>query len=152
MDIYQRLMRDHDKQRRLCRRLKETEGDSEDRRRSWDALKVELEAHAAAEEQTFYAELMKSPDATERARHSVHEHQEITELVEELEGTDMSSPHWISTLKKLAEKTVHHIDEEEEVVFPLARKLIDENRATELRTAFNERKPEEVRREREDAA
>jgi len=75
MDIYEQLIDDHGKQKGLLAGLVSTEGDSSERRRLFDLLKVELEAHAAAEEQVFYAELMAEPDGQEKARHSVAEHQ-----------------------------------------------------------------------------
>ena len=58
MNIYERLKDDHCKQRGLCGGLAKTSGDTEERRRLFTALKTEVEAHAAAEEQTLYAELI----------------------------------------------------------------------------------------------
>lgn len=140
MDIYERLEQDHDKQRQLAADLAETSGDSDERRRMFAELKTEVEAHAAAEEQTFYAALIAEPDGQEKARHSVSEHKEAADLIEELEELDMSSGGWLAKFKKLQEELEHHVDEEEDEVFVLARKLIDEQRARALAEEFNERK------------
>lgn len=152
MDIYERLIEDHDRQRRFCDILEKTEGDSDGRREIWEKLKVELEAHAAAEEQTFYAELIQHPDATSEGRHSIHEHQEMTKVIRELEDKDFSSPGWLPTFKDLAHKVRHHLEEEEKDVFVLARKVIDDKTAKQLAADFNDRKPAEVDREQDDAA
>ena len=152
MTIYERLIKDHERQRRFCDILEKTEGDSSGRSDLWEKLKVELEAHAAAEEQTFYAELIQHPDATDKGRHSIHEHQEMTKLIAELDDKDFSSPGWLTTFKQLAHQVRHHLEEEEDELFVLARKLIDNERAEQLASAFNERKPAEVEDERESVA
>lgn len=151
MDIYSRLKRDHDTQRELGKKICATEGDSEERRTLWERYKIELEAHASAEEQTFYAELMSHPDASDKARHSVSEHKDAADLIEEIDDMDMSSPGWLTRFKKLQHGIEHHVDEEEEEVFEVARKVIHIDTANQLAQAFNERKPEEVEREKDAA-
>lgn len=148
MDIYSRLKKDHDTQRELGEKISATEGDSEDRRDLWKRYKVELEAHASAEEQTFYAELMSHPEASDKTRHSVSEHKDAADLIEEIDDMDMSSPGWLTRFKKLRHDIEHHVDEEEEEVFVIARKVIDIETANQLAQAFNERKPEEVEQEK----
>lgn len=143
MDIYEQLIDDHGKQKGLLAGLVNTEGDSSERRRLFDLLKVELEAHAAAEEQVFYAELMAEPDGQEKARHSVAEHQTASNLLSELEKTDMSSSAWLPMFKKLQHEIEHHVDEEERDVFPLARRIFKANRASEMAEDFVARKQAE---------
>ena len=144
MDIYERIEKDHDRHRELATKLAETSGDSQERRDLWRELKGEVESHAAAEEQTFYAALIEKPDGQEKARHSIHEHEQASDLIEELEDDDMSSPGWIRTFEKLKESLEHHMDEEEAEVFPLARRLIDDSRASQLAKDFDERKAKET--------
>ena len=136
MDIYRCLKDDHGKQRGLSAGLLETSGDSEERQRLFEDLKKEIEAHAAAEEETFYAELMSHPDGQERARHSVSEHKEAANLLEQLEDMDMASGAWLTKFKDLKKALDHHMEEEEEEVFALAQSLIDEKRAQELASDF----------------
>ncbi|GGD06352.1 hemerythrin domain-containing protein [Aquisalinus flavus] len=147
MDIYARLKKDHDTQRALGEKIVETEGDSNERRALWRRYRVELEAHASAEEQTFYAELMSHPEASDQTRHSVSEHKDAADLVEEIEDMDMSSPGWLTKFKQLKHDIEHHVDEEEEDVFDLARKTIDDAKAEALTDRFNERKPAEEEKE-----
>lgn len=144
MNIYERLIDDHGKQRGMAAGLAETEGDSAERRRLFDAFKKELEAHAAAEEQSFYAELIAAPDGQEKARHSIAEHKTASDLVKQLEDTDMSSSAWLQTFKKLKHEVEHHLDEEEKEIFPHAQKIIPETRATALADVFEKRKMDEL--------
>ncbi|NNE40282.1 MAG: hemerythrin domain-containing protein [Marinicaulis sp.] len=143
MDIYRRLKADHDTQRNLFEQIASTEGESDQRKVLWSKLKVELEAHAAAEEQTFYAELMTHPDATEQSRHSVAEHQEASDLIAEIDDIDMSSSAWLQKCKHLKDRVLHHVEEEEDEVFPKAKTMISKSRSEELANEFNDRKPAE---------
>lgn len=142
MDIYTRLEKDHEKQRRLSDQLLETTGDSPERKRLFEALKTEIEAHAAAEEQTFYAELISHADGQEQARHSVAEHKEAADLLEELTDADMASGGWLTKFKTLKHDLEHHMDEEEADVFDLARSLISDEQAKKLAANFEEQKAE----------
>lgn len=130
--IFEALREDHEKQRTLIDRLVETHGDSEGRNELFARVKRELVAHAAAEERYFYVPLMEHDMTQDNARHSVAEHQELDEFVEQLENYDMSGPQWIQTAKELRERLVHHLDEEEREVFPVAGKVLSDSQKTEL--------------------
>lgn len=145
MDIYQKLKQDHDKHRALMGRIAETEGENSDRKHLFAELLREVESHAAAEEQTLYSELIESVEGQPQTRHSVTEHKQVSDLLEELQDTDMSSPQWLNTFKQLRENLEHHMNEEEEEVFELSEKLIDDDRATELARKFDGRKQLEER-------
>lgn len=134
--IYDALQHDHDIQRRLSSLLIETHGDSEGRNELFARLRRELEAHAAAEERHFYVPLMEHDRTQEKARHSVAEHKELDDYVEELAATEMSSPAWLPLAKKLEKRLTHHLDEEEEEVFPAARRVIDDEHAVELGESY----------------
>ncbi len=144
MDIYERIVLDHDTQRELAAALEATSGDSEERRELWDRFKPEAEAHAAAEEQTFYAELIADPETQEQARHSVSEHKEAADLLEELGELDMSSSQWLAKFKTLKDDLEHHMSEEENEVFAQARRVISQQQATKLVDEFEARKSAEL--------
>lgn len=144
MNILERIKSDHEKQRALMTKIKETEGSSDERRSLFEEFKAEFQAHAAAEEHAFYAPLMKHTESTDQSRHSVAEHHEAMELLEKLEETDMSSAEWLKTFKQLAHDNDHHMEEEEKDVFDLAEKTLGDSRLKELLGTFDERKKEEM--------
>lgn len=141
--IYEKLKSDHDKHRDLLAKLAETEGDSEERRDLWTAFYYDVSAHAAAEEVTFYSGLISESDGQSEGRHSVAEHQELDDILQELNEMDMSSPGWLTRFKTLKDRYEHHIDEEEEDIFPIARDVIGADKAGEIAAEFVERKKEE---------
>ncbi|MCK7595455.1 hemerythrin domain-containing protein [Pseudomarimonas salicorniae] len=134
--IFEALREDHDRQRRLIEQLAQTEGDSEERRSLFDALKSELAHHAAAEERHFYVPLIDSDLTQEKARHSIAEHHEIDELVDELESMDMANGGWLKRARHLFERVEHHLEEEEHEVFQLAGKALTEAQKRRLATDY----------------
>ena len=111
--IFEALRSDHETQRTLIDLLTKTEGASEGREELFARLKEELTAHAAAEERYFYVPLMQHDLTQDQARHSVAEHKELDDFVEQLERYDMTAPQWLITARELADRLVHHLDEEE---------------------------------------
>lgn len=147
--IFDRLKKDHDKHRQLIEAIGETQGDSPEREQLFEQFKIDATAHAAAEEETFYATIMQESDLREDARHSVTEHNELAELFIELTDLDKGSSGWLNKFNKLKEKYLHHIKEEEEEKFPKAQEEMSEEEQVRLRDEFNQRKPEEIERAEE---
>ena len=141
--VLKRLKTDHDRQRDLLDRIAKTEGDSEERRELFTALTKELKSHAAAEEQAVYSEMLAEPEVSGETRHSVAEHHEIDEMLNDLAATDMSSPGWLQKFKQFDERYRHHINEEEDDHFPDFAEQIDEKMDAEMTETFDERKKAE---------
>ncbi|SER64837.1 Hemerythrin HHE cation binding domain-containing protein [Tranquillimonas rosea] len=141
--IYDAIKQDHEEHRALLRTIGDTEGASDKRKKAWDTFYHEVKSHAAAEEETFYSKLISQTWGQDAARHSVHEHQELDDLMEELNGMDMSSSGWIQKFRTLEHDYLHHIDEEEDEVFARAREEISENEVEGYGDRFLERKAEE---------
>ncbi len=146
MTIFEAIRDDHETQRTLIDLLVETEGDSDGRNELFARLKRELTAHAGAEERYFYVPLMEVDLTQDAARHSVAEHKELDDFVEQLEGYDMSGPQWIQTARELSERLLHHLEEEEKEVFPVAGKALSDDQkeslADEYRADMERRKSE----------
>ncbi len=144
MNIYERLQQEHEVQKQLAAQIMRTSGDSSERRELFEEFKTEAESHAAAEEQTFYAALIEKQESQEQARHSISEHKSAADLIEELEETEMGNGGWIRKFEKLKDELEHHIAEEENDVFKMARRLIDSDEANELAEKFERRKQSEA--------
>lgn len=141
--IYDRLKSDHDRHRQLLSQLVETSGDSEARRELWETFFYEVGAHAAAEEEAFYAPLMEESKGQPKARHSVSEHHEIDEMMQDIEAMDFRSPGWLARFKTLRERYEHHIDEEEKEIFATARKVLGADTSGDIAGTFETRKKKE---------
>ena len=134
--IFEALRDDHETQRTLASILVETEGDSDGRREIFDKIRREMMAHAAAEERYFYVPLMESDTTQEQARHSVAEHKELDDYIEQLEQYDRSAPQWLLTAREMTERLIHHLDEEETEVFPVAGRVLSDDAKASLASEY----------------
>ena len=143
-DIFGRLTMDHELHRDLIDALGETQGDSEERAELFERLTREVKSHAAAEEQALYSTMMRKPETTEETRHSVAEHQEIQELLNDLAATPMSSGAWLTKFREFSDRYLHHVDEEESENFHDYAKYLTPEDEQHMRAVFERRKQEEL--------
>lgn len=142
-EIFDRLKQDHDRHRQLLDQIADTSGDSDERNQLFTELTKELKGHAAAEEQALYSTMLRKPPTTDETRHSVAEHHEIDEMLNDLAATDMSTGAWLQKFKEFEHRYRHHIEEEEEDHFPdFAEHLTDED-TRHMETVFERRKKQE---------
>lgn len=143
-DIFSILKSDHDLHREMLAKIAETQGDTPERRDLFEAFRIEVTAHAAAEEQSLYATMLGDPDLQEDGRHSVAEHKEIDDLLGELQETNMATGAWLTKFKEMRHRYEHHIEEEEEEMFPAAQQQLSKAKASQLGVKFDSRKPAEL--------
>jgi hemerythrin superfamily protein len=144
--IYAELKADHDRQRDLIARIEDTSRKDEERQALFDELRKELQAHAAAEEEALYSVMLANPELRDEARHSVSEHKEVDDLLGELVEKDTTSLFWMSKFKTMRDRYLHHIEEEEEEMFPAATKELSAEKEAEIARVFERRKPKELAR------
>lgn len=138
MDIFDALLKSHEVQRAIARRLLSDIGDPARRAKDFEQLKTELAAHETAEERMFYVPLFDYDEAVEASRHGIAEHHEMDEMVECLEKLEQGSAGWLQQLGALVHKIEHHLKEEEEKWFPLARRLLPRQEQKELGEPYRE--------------
>ena len=143
-EIFERLKEDHDRHRELLDKLLETTDDSPDRQSLFEELTKELKSHAAAEEQALYSTMLRKPPTTGETRHSVAEHHEIDEALNDLAATDMSEGGWLTKFKAFEHQYRHHIDEEEEDHFPDFEQYLDQEDMKHMERVFDRRKDKEM--------
>ena len=142
--IYQALKADHDKQRAMLQQLSELNGDTQERRDLFESFRLELQSHAAAEEESLYAVMLGNPELRDDARHSVAEHKEVDDLLGELIDLPFGSSEWEDRFSHMRHRYEHHIDEEEEDMFPAADRALDDSTEAKLASTYEERKPAEL--------
>jgi hemerythrin superfamily protein len=146
--IFDRLKQDHDTHRQLFAKMAEADREKDEGRleKLFDQFKVEVSAHAAAEEETLYATMLARPDLREDAQHSVSEHKEIDDYLEELDDLKFNGEAWRKKFAEMKKRYLHHIDEEEEEMFPDAAKELSAAEEEKLGKLFAKRKPAELER------
>lgn len=142
--IYRDLKADHDKQRAMLTELGALTGDTKKRRALFEAFRLELQSHAAAEEGSLYATMLGNPELRDDARHSVSEHKEVDDLLGEMIALEFGGDAWEAKFHHMRHRYLHHIEEEEEEMFPAAAEELDDATEEALADTYEERKPEEL--------
>ena len=130
--IYDVLRESHEVQRSLCRKLLRAAPHSERRREIYQELKIELAAHAAAEERFLYAPILMDDMGLDPSRHALAEHHEIDEYVEDLGKAETRGGSWLSKAKKLSDEVHHHLREEEKKFFQVSGKILSDRQKIRL--------------------
>lgn len=141
-EIFDRLKDDHNDHRKLLEKLGSAKGKDE-RRKLLEQFTKDVKSHAAAEEQALYSTMLRKPPTTDETRHSVAEHHELNEALNDLAATDMDSPEWKTKFEQLEHDYRHHITEEEEDHFPDFAEHLTQEDMTHMRAVFDRRKREE---------
>ncbi len=132
MNIFEALRVSHDTQRALSAQLVSSRTDKDARKRVFEDLKLELQAHETAEERCFYVPLFAHDNTVDASRHAISEHHEMDEMVEDMEKLDPDGTAWMEHAKKLAHKVRHHLGEEETKFFQEAGKVLTATQKTQL--------------------
>ena len=146
--IFEDLKADHDRHRTMLAEL--AGADAGERAGLFEKLRIEISAHAAAEEESLYATMLANPDLRDEARHSVSEHKEIDDFFGELVEIDATSADWTAKFEEMRHRYEHHIDEEEEEMFPAASEKLSAEEEARLAQVFERRKPKELVRAEEE--
>ena len=72
------------------------------------------------------------------SRHSVSEHKELDDYLEQLRGYDMSGSQWLQTANELRGRLEHHLDEEEHEVFQMAGKALSDSDKQDLAASYED--------------
>jgi iron-sulfur cluster repair protein YtfE (RIC family) len=140
-DIYDLLSKDHNKVKELLKKIKGVpDGDEKSRQALFSELKQELEIHTSFEEKVFYPEAKQKTGLDDVIQDAMEEHDEAKQLLEALADMEPTSPEWLETTEELAEALGHHIKDEEQKLFPAARKTIDPTEAEKLGRDYVEMK------------
>lgn len=122
--IYDALRESHETQRSLCRKLLRSKPGDARRADLFRDLRIELAAHAAAEERFLYAPILMFDAGLDVSRHALHEHHQMDELVEKLQKGEPGDRGWMATAKALSHKVHHHLREEEKKFFQVSGKIL----------------------------
>jgi hemerythrin superfamily protein len=82
-----------------------------------------LTVHAQVEEELLYPAMRKSFDTQELIDEAAVEHATVKALIEQITSGNRKGPLYDAKVKVLGEYVAHHVKEEEDEIFPKAKKL-----------------------------
>lgn len=146
MDAIELLKSDHEKVRDLLGQLTDTTSRAEKTRTDLlQKIAMELEVHTTIEEEIFYPALREAGKKEDEEMYfeALEEHRAAGDLVlPDLLNTEVTSDKFSGRAKVLKELVEHHVEEEEEEMFPRAKELLDKARLSELGEQMQQRKQE----------
>lgn len=123
MDAITLLKADHDKFKKLFEQVENT--DESKHQMLFEKIKAELEVHTHIEEVILYPKMKEFKELKDIVLEGVEEHHQVKVLIREIDNLVGDSEKFEPKLKVIIEDTEHHIEEEEEKMFPKFRELID---------------------------
>lgn len=124
MDAIALLTADHDEVKQAFKKFEKM--DHEEDTAEMEELVTEvceaLKAHTTVEEEIFYPAVRAAIEDDDLMNEAQVEHQSAKDLIEQLEGMDSSDPMYAATFTVLCEYVMHHAKEEEDEMFPAAKK------------------------------
>lgn len=106
---------------------------------------MELTVHATIEEQVVYPVVKKDvPEGKELEQEAEKEHNEVKELIAQIEAAGFDDPSVPELVQKIEEGVTHHVEEEESEMFPKLRESVEGDRLTQLGEKLQQAKQKEL--------
>jgi hemerythrin-like domain-containing protein len=140
LNIVELLKEDHREAEELIERLEETDFDSDEEEfdiiESPDLLFTQLKAaltlHTQVEEQILYPAMRKFEATADLIPEAMEEHQQVDQILEEMTALSATDQEFQARLEELKDSLAHHIEDEEDELFPKAEELCSAERLEEM--------------------
>ena len=149
MDAIRFLKQAHEEAKSIFRQIEQAS--EQERGALWEKLEPELKLHEKMEEAHLYgpvADDAAREDATLREWKTQH-HDEVREaeaMIGEIDGLDPSDAEWMEMVTELKETLEHHIQEEEQDIWPKIQHVWDRDRLEQAGAQMEVMKRTEARR------
>ena len=130
MDAFNLLKADHRKVEKLFSQLESASGQA--KMRVFEQIKTELELHTHIEESIFYPALEKPKQTHDLTLEAYEEHDVVKKLLQQLSKARTANDEWEAQAKVLRENVEHHVEEEENELFPKAESALGEEKIEAL--------------------
>ncbi len=124
-DIIKLILTDHKPLKELIEVMKDPDKSVLERSAAFEEFAPLLVIHAKPEEESLYHFLKDDDDLSQEGFEGEVEHGLADQMIEEIKRTDKNEDLWSARVKVLAELVEHHLEEEEEELFPEFRKHSD---------------------------
>ena len=143
MDPFKLLKADHRNVATLFEELEAARGAA--KLRVFEQIKTELELHTHIEEKIFYPALEKPEETHDLTLEAYEEHAVVKTLLKELGRAKTANEEWEAQAKVLQENVEHHVEEEENELFPKADNALSEEDLADLGERMQEEKSRKQR-------
>lgn len=131
MDALELLKQDHQRVADLFKQVEATE-DEKKHEKLFEQIKTELETHTHIEETILYPAFEKHEELKDITLEAYEEHKQVKTLLREIDRLTDGSERFDAKLKVMIENVEHHVEEEEQEMFPKVKKVYDKAQLEEL--------------------
>ncbi len=136
-DIYSKLMEEHKEVEKIMKEIDSTtERGVKTRENLFMELREHIVPHMKSEEKVLYPVLLEHKELKELTFEGFEEHDVAIGLLRQLDLTPKSSEKWHAKFSVFMENVLHHVDEEENQLFPKARKVVDGDVSKKLSESY----------------
>jgi hemerythrin-like domain-containing protein len=134
------LKKQHREVMKLFKEVEKTEAPRE-RKRLMTDIASHLKVHTTIEEEIFYPAVKEigTEKAEEMMLEAVEEHHVVDLVLEELPQVDPAADTFEAKMTVLKELIEHHVEEEQDEIFPMAERKLGKERISELGERLEER-------------
>ena len=143
--IFRRLKDEHEEVASLMKRVVATD-DATEKREWFDKVRTALLSHSKAEEKEFYPLLLAHASTRELIEHAIDEHEQVAQLIEELDIRDVAEPDWDESFDELMQSVDDHVEDEENDLFPRAKQVLSSEDVDAIEERFLRAKEAELER------
>lgn len=131
MNALELLKNDHQKVSDLFEKAEATENEKQ-KEKLFEQIAAELETHTHIEETIFYPALKEHDELKDIVLEAFEEHKQVKTLIREMGSLSDGSEKFDAKLKVMKENVEHHVEEEENEMFPQVEELFEESELEEL--------------------
>jgi hemerythrin superfamily protein len=129
MDAIELLKTQHEEVKALFRKIEKAE--EEEKQDLFEQIADNLAVHATIEEKQFYP-ATKNARTEELLQEAVEEHLAAKRLIADLMEMSPDDPQFEAKVTVLKEQVEHHVEEEENELFPKVRKMLGKDELEDL--------------------
>jgi Hemerythrin HHE cation binding domain. len=132
MNIIDMLKQDHQEAAAMMDRIESAGEGDPSVMTTFNQLKEALTLHTQVEEQIFYPALQNNDETEDQISEAFEEHQEVKDLLAEMSGSQLGNEEFMSQMSDLRNSVEHHVEEEENELFPKAQEILGDSRLQEM--------------------
>jgi hemerythrin-like domain-containing protein len=140
MNAIDLLKQDHKEARGLMDQIETADKGDRSAKDLFMQLKHALTLHTQIEEKIFYPALRDHEETSDMIPESLREHEEVDKILAEMTALNPRNDEFMDKLTELRDSVEHHVDEEENEMFPKAEKVLGRERLMEMGRQMQEMK------------
>jgi hemerythrin superfamily protein len=132
MNAIELLKSDHKEASGMMEQIELADKGDRSAKELFNQLKQALTLHTQMEEQIFYPALRSFEETQDMVPEALEEHKEVDEILAEMSALSPGNDEFMDKFTELRDAVEHHVEEEENEMFPKAEQALGQTRLQEM--------------------